>query len=564
MRDYAYELAGLLSKHLPLEPDQIQEQLGTPPDPALGDLALPCFRMAKELRRSPADIASDLAGKLRDGTLPAWVSLVRADGPFVNITIDPVLRATEVIGAVRAQGDAYGGGSDGAGKTMVIDYSSPNIAKPFGIGHLRSTVIGAAIYRLHKALGWNCVGVNHLGDWGTQFGKLITAFLRWGEGKPEELSIHDLYRLYVQFHKEAEENPGLEEEGRSWHKRMEDGDAEALALWQAFRDASLKEFQRIYGQLAVHFDSWSGESFYQDKVGAAVQMAIDKDIAKWDDGALIVDLRDDNLGVALLQKSDGATLYATRDVAAAVYRANTYRFDRLLYVVGSPQAQHFAQLFRILELLDLPWARSCEHVAFGQILGMSTRKGTVIFLEDVLDEAARKAEQVIAERNPDLEDRERTARLVGVGAIVFADLARRRIRDYEFDWDEILNFDGETGPYVQYTHARLCSILRKAERDLPAGFDAAELTTAEEQACVRTLEKYPEVLRRATAECEPSYVTSYVVELATVGNAFYQKHRVIDDAEPARTDARLVLVDALRQTLRNGLEILGIHALERM
>lgn len=564
MRDYAHELARLLSTHLPLAEDQIVAMLETPPDPALGDLGLPCFRLAKELRRSPADIASDAARRLREGDLPEWVSLVRADGPFVNVTIDPVLRATEVIGAVRAEGDAYGGGSDGAGKTLVIDYSSPNIAKPFGIGHLRSTVIGAAIYRLHRALGWNCVGVNHLGDWGTQFGKLITAFLRWGEGDPKDLSIHDLYRLYVQFHKEAEEDPGLEEEGRAWHKRMEDGDAEALALWQSFRDASLKEFERIYQQLVVHFDSWAGESFYQDKVERAVAMAVDKGIAKWDDGALIVDMREDNLGVALLQKSDGATLYATRDVAAAVYRAETYHFDRLLYVVGSPQAQHFAQLFRLLEMLGLPWADRCEHVAFGQILGMSTRKGTVIFLDDVLEEAARKAEQVIAERNPDLEDREETARLVGVGAIVFADLARRRIRDYEFDWDEILNFDGETGPYVQYTHARLCSILRRAERPIPETYSAAELTTPEEQACVRVLERFPDVMRRATVECEPSFVTTYVVELATVGNAFYQKHRVIDDEAPGRTGARLVLVDALRQALRNGIGILGIHPLERM
>jgi arginyl-tRNA synthetase len=564
MRDFAGELASLLTKHLALDESQARELLSTPPDPALGDIALPCFRLAKELKRAPVEIANDLAGKLRGEACPEWLVIVRADGPFVNFTIDPATRAAGVIATVREGGDAFGGGQDGAGKTVVIDYSSPNIAKPFGIGHLRSTVIGAATYRLHKALGWNCVGINHLGDWGTQFGKLITAFLRWGEGDPKDLSIEDLYRLYVQFHREAEDNPELEDEGRAWHKRLEDSDPEARALWQSFRDASLAEFQRIYQQLSVHFDSWSGESFYQDKVDDAVKLPVEKGIAKWDDGALIVDLRDDNLGVALLQKSDGATLYATRDLAAALYRAESYHFDRLLYVVGSEQSQYFQQLFRVFELLGLPWARRCEHVAFGRILGMSTRKGTVIFLNDVLDEAAKKAEQVIAERNPELENREETARLVGVGAIVFADLARRRIRDYEFDWDEILNFDGETGPYAQYTHARLCSILRKADRPVPETFDAAELATQEEQACVRVLERYPAVVRRAAEECEPSYVTTYIIELATVANSFYQKHHVNDDAAPARTDARLALVEAVRQTLANGLRILGIHPLERM
>ncbi len=357
MADYIQEIAALVAPHLPVTEAEAAELIAVPPDPELGDYAIPCHKFAKELKKAPVAIASELVANVTAEPLPERILSVQAAGPFVNITLDPVRRARTVLHAAREAGAAYGGGDEGVGKTLVMDYSHPNIAKPFGIGHLRSTVIGAAIYRLHRALGWKTVGVNHLGDWGTQFGKLITAYKKWGQGEPREQTIEQLYDMYVRFHKAAEDDPALDDEGRAWHKRMEDGDPEALALWEGFREASLTEFKRIYARLKVDFDSWNGESFYRDKVAPALQLAIDKGVAKEDDGAWIVDLKEDQLGVWLLRKSDGATLYATRDLAAAIYRAETYRFDRLLYVVGATTTSDsmsnlFWTVLRDPEMLD--------------------------------------------------------------------------------------------------------------------------------------------------------------------------------------------------------------------
>lgn len=564
MPGYVDEVADLITPHVPLERSEVLELMGVPPDPRLGDYAFPCFRLARAMGSEPAAIAARIRDGIRAGGLPASVAEVVAAGPFLNFVIDQATRARDVLTAVREAGDAYGGGTEGQGKTVVIDYSHPNIAKPCGVQHLRSTVIGAALYRIYGALGWRCVGVNHLGDWGTQFGKTITAYKKWGQGAPEEQSAEDLYELYVRFHRAAEADPELETEAREWHRRMEEGDEEALAMWSAFREASLNDFRRIYRTLEVDFDSWAGESFYVDRLPATVRLAVERGVAKEDDGALIVDMSEYGLGVWLLQKSDGTTLYSTRDLAAAIYRAEEYNFDLLLYVVGAPQAQHFSQLFKALELLGFGWADRCVHVSFGQILGMSTRRGTLVFLEEVLEQAIRRAAQIIAERNPELEDAEEAAKRVGVGAIVYADLSRRRGRDYTFDWDEVLNFDGETGPYLQYTHARLCSILRKFERPVPDEYDPGLLAMPEETACIKALESFPAAVRRAAAEYEPHLVASHLIGLATAANAFYQKHRVIDDSEPALTSARIVLVDALRQVLRNGLLLLGIYPLERM
>jgi len=564
MSTYIDELVPAIAPHVEMDAAEVRELIATPPDPELGDFAFPCFKLAKALHRPPAAIAEDLAARIVEAGLPARFDRVEAVGPFVNFGVDAARRAQSVLDAVRSEGERYGSGTDGVGKTVVMDYSHPNIAKPFGIGHLRSTVIGGALYRIHKFLGWNAVGVNHLGDWGTQFGKLITAFRRWGHGNPAEQSIEQLYDLYVRFHREVEDDPGLEEEGRAWHRSMEDGDEEALALWRGFRQASLTEFKRIYEILEVDFDSWAGESFYIDRLDDAVRLAIDKGVATEDDGAIIVDFHDDQLGVWLLRKSDGATLYSTRDLAAAIYRAEAYHFDKLLYVVGAPQARHFAQLFETLRLMGYEWWDRCVHVSFGQILGMSTRKGTLVFLDEVVTQAVERVARIIEERNPELDDKEDIARKVGIGAIVFADLSRRRIRDYQFDWEEILSFDGETGPYVQYTHARLCSILRKYDRPVPPAYDPGLYPTPEEAACVRGLEAFPEAVRQAADEHEPYFIAHYLIELATVANAFYQKHRVIDPADERLESARIVLVDALRQVLGNGLRLLGVHGPERM
>ncbi|MBD3174406.1 MAG: arginine--tRNA ligase [Armatimonadia bacterium] len=562
MPNYRQILVPAIARHLPLDEAQVAELIETPPNPEMGDLAFPCFRLSKQLDKSSPAIAKELAEGIREEGLPEGFSSVEAVGPFVNFTVDVVQRAAEVVDAVREQSDDYGGGTEGEGKTVVIDYSSPNIAKPFGIGHLRSTVIGGALYRIHEFLGWNAVGINHLGDWGTQFGKLITAFRKWGEGAPEDQSIDDLYKLYVKFHTDTPAE--LEEEARRWHKRMEEGDEEALKLWRGFRQASLEEFKRIYDMLGVKFDSWAGESFYLDKLDNAVEEAVKAGVTKEDDGALIIDFENDALGVWLLRKSDGATLYSTRDLAAALYRWNEYHFDKLLYVVGAPQARHLAQLFETLRRMGRDWWDRCEHVSFGHIHGMSSREGTLVFLEDVLNKATDLVSQIMAERNPDLENQDEVSRQVGVGAIVFADLSRRRIRDYNFSWEEILNFDGETGPYVQYTHARLCSILRKWGKDIPGSYRPELLQTPEEAACVRVLERFPDVVRQAADEAEPHLIAHYLIELATVANSFYQKHRVMDAGDDDLVAARIVLVDALRQVLANGLGLLGVAAPERM
>jgi arginyl-tRNA synthetase len=562
MPNYRQILVPAIARHLPLDEAQVAELIETPPNPEMGDLAFPCFRLSKQLDKSSPAIAKELAEGIREEGLPEGFSSVEAVGPFVNFTVDVVQRAAEVVDAVHEQSDDYGGGTEGEGKTVVIDYSSPNIAKPFGIGHLRSTVIGGALYRIHEFLGWNAVGINHLGDWGTQFGKLITAFRKWGEGAPEDQSIDDLYKLYVKFHTDTPAE--LEDEARQWHKRMEEGDEEALELWRGFRQASLEEFKRIYDLLGVKFDSWAGESFYLDKLDDAVEQAVEAGVTKEDDGALIIDFENDALGVWLLRKSDGATLYSTRDLAAALYRWHEYHFDKLLYVVGAPQARHLAQLFETLRRMGRDWWDRCEHVSFGHIHGMSSREGTLVFLEDVLNKATDLVSQIMADRNPDLENRDEVSRQVGVGAIVFADLSRRRIRDYNFSWEEILNFDGETGPYVQYTHARLCSILRKWGKDIPGSYRPELLQTPEEAACVRVLERFPDVVRQAADEAEPHLIAHYLIELATVANSFYQKHRVMDAGDDDLVAARIVLVDALRQVLANGLGLLGVAAPERM
>lgn len=562
MFNYRQALVPAIARRLPLDEAKIAELIETPPNPDMGDFAFPCFQLSREIGEPPPTIAKELEEGIRADGLPEGFASVEAVGPFVNFTVDPAHRAAEVLGEVRAEREAFGTSTEGSGKTVIIDYSSPNIAKPFGIGHLRSTVIGAALYRIYRALGWKAVGVNHLGDWGTQFGKLITAFLMWGEGRPEDQTIEDLYKLYVRFHTDA--SPELEEEARRWHKRMEDGDEEALALWRGFRDASLAEFRRIYAILGVEFDSWAGESFYLDKLDDAIARAVEAGVTKEDAGALVVDFEDDALGVWLLRKSDGATLYSTRDLAAALYRWDTYHFDKLLYVVGAPQARHLAQLFETLRRMGLEWWDRCHHVSFGHIHGMSTRQGNLVLLEEVLNRATELVSQIMAERNPELEDRDEVSRQVGVGAIIFADLSRRRVRDYTFCWDEVLNFDGETGPYVQYTHARLCSILRKWDKPVPEAYDPSLLATSEEAACIRALERYPEVVRQAADEFEPHLVASYLIGLATAANAFYQKHRVIDAGDEALVASRVVMVDALRQVLANGLALLGVAAPERM
>ncbi len=563
MQQFKEEIGRLLSVHAGLDEAQVFADLEVPPSPELGDFAFPCFKLAKSFRMAPPRIAADLAQKIPPGS---FFERVEAKGPYLNFFCNRGLLAALAIRAVLTEKENYGRRESGRGRTVVIDYSSPNIAKPFGIGHLRSTIIGQALYRIFSALGYHCVGINHLGDWGTQFGKMIAAYLRWGEEASLSADpIRHLYDLYVRFHSEAETDQALEDEGRAWFKKLEDGDETARSLWQRFRDLSLLDFRRVYKMLGVEFDAYQGESFYNEMLDDTIRLIEEAGLARLSEGALIVDLEDEGLPPCLLRKQDGATLYATRDLCAAIWRQHTYRFDLALYVVGADQALHFRQLFAVLKKLGYSWAENCHHVPFGLIRfrdgKMSTRQGKLVFLEDVLNRAVELAGAIISEKNPGLSDKETVARQVGTGAIIFGDLYNDRVKDIEFDWDKVLDFSGETAPYIQYSHARICSILRKAGKF--DGGDPSLLLLEEEQAVARTLTRFPEAIERAAETYRPSVVARYLVDLAREFNRFYHQCPVLQAQEDVKK-ARLLLIDAVRQVLVNGLCLLGIAAPEEM
>lgn len=557
-----------------IDSEGILSLIEVPIDRKMGDLALPCFRLAGRLKRAPNVIANEISEHLRMQLLPG-IKSVEAVGGYLNIRFDPAYRAKSLLQAILDQGERYGAGVEGQGKTVVLDFSSPNIAKPFSVGHLRSTVIGQAVANLLSFQGYQCVRVNHLGDWGTQFGKLIVAFKMWGsevdlEG---ESPIKALLDLYVRFHKMAESDSSLEDMAREWFKRLEDGDEEAVRIWTHFRELSLKEFQRMYERLGVSFDSFDGEAFYNDKMQRVIDRLQEKGLLEESRGAKIVNLEPYGLTPILIQRSDDASLYATRDLAAAYYRYETYHFHKNLYFVATQQNEHFRQLIKTLELLGEPWAKDCVHVAFGLISfaegTMSTRKGKVIFLEDVLDQAVERVDRIIAEKNPGLAQREKVAEQVGIGAIRFYDLSRRRIKDWVFDWERILNFDGETGPYVMYSYARLMSILRKgAERGLVPYEDSGEcdfssLDNEEANDLLCTMESFKGSLVRAAEQYEPSILTQVLVDIADRSNRFYNAHHVlVEDECVART--RLLLIACVAVLLRTGLGLLGLAAPEEM
>ncbi|MCW3489004.1 arginine--tRNA ligase [Dethiobacter alkaliphilus] len=564
MEMFRKEIVRLLSEQLPLDKQQIANDLETPPTPDMGDFAFPCFKLAKELRNAPPKIAAELAEKLPASEL---LDRVEARGPYINFFCDRKMLAQLTLDEVQTEREKFGQRNSGSGQTVVIDFSAPNIAKPFGVGHLRSTVIGNSLYRIHEALGYKSVGINHLGDWGTQFGKLIVAYLKWGEDtRLEEDPITYLYELYVRFHREAEEKPALDEEARAWFKKLEDGDEQARQLWQRFRDLSLAEFKRIYNILGVHFDSYQGESYYNEMLDDTVRQVEAKDLTEVSEGALIVNLEDSNMPPCLLRKQDGATLYATRDLCAAIYRHQMHDFSKMLYVVGADQALHFQQVFAVLKKLGYEWADNCTHVPFGLIRfkegKMSTRQGTLIFLEDVLNRATELAHQIIQEKNPQLENKDEVAKKVGIGAVIFGDLSNDRVKNIEFDWDKVLDFSGETAPYIQYSHARICSILRKAAT-WPAPFDATLLVSDEEQLVLGTIARFSDAIARAADTLKPSVLARYLLDLAAAFNRFYHQCPVLNAEDDIR-NARLALIDAVRQVLVNGLYLLGIEAPEEM
>ena len=544
--------------------EELRGLLAVPPDPALGDYAFPCFRLAKPLRMAPPKIAEAICA--------AWtradVASVQPVNGYLNFFLNRVNFAAETMAALQAAGDRYGASDLGAGKTVCLDYSSINIAKRFHIGHLSTTMIGHSLKRIFDYLGYTTVGINHLGDWGTQFGKMVCAYKKWGDREDvEKRGIDAMTDLYVRFHKEAEENPALEEEGRAWFKKIEDGDPEAMEVFTWFKEVTLRDAAKVYDRLGVEFDSYAGESFYNDKMEPVIQELRDKGLLVQSEGAWVVDLSEDNMPPCLILKSDGATIYATRDLAAACYRQNTYHFDKCLYVVAYQQDLHFRQVFRVLEKMGYPWAKDCVHVSFGMISfegeALSTRRGNVVYLEDLLNQAVSKAREIIEEKSPNLENKDEVARQVGIGAVVYTDLSNNRIKDIDFRWDRALNFDGESGPYVQYTHARCCSLMRKAGDVAGATPDWSALTDDEAQSLLRLLSRFPDVIREAADKYEPSMITRAVTDIAQAFNKYYYEHRILD-GEPSQAAARVALADAARRVIRTGLWLIGMDAPERM
>ena len=474
------DIAERIAAKVGVDKARLSDLLETSPSEEMGDFALPCFYLSKILKKSPAIIATDLAAKIGSDDL---IDRAEAQGPYLNFFLQHEKVISDILLQISSEKENYGKDNTGVGKTIVIDYSSPNIAKPFGIGHLRSTVIGAALKRIFQHQGYKVIGINHLGDWGTQFGKVILAYKLWGdESKLQENPIEHLYDLYVRIHQEEEKDPALEERTRQEFKKLESGDPENLALWKRFSELSRQEFDKIYGVLGISFESVAGESFYNDKIAKTEKLLTKSGLLSQSQEATIVDLEKYNLQPMLVKKRDETTLYATRDLAAAIYRKETYKFDQMLYVVGVAQTLHFKQLFKVLELLGFDWVNNCHHITFGWVkIGeemMSTRKGNIIFLEDVIAKAVELAEKIIREGSPDLPDPKGTARDVGVGAVVFTDLAYRRDTDISFDWDRMLDFSGNSGPYLQYSHARISSILRKYGKPVPSDFSPLRIDIA--------------------------------------------------------------------------------------
>ena len=556
-------IAGELAKVIDsLDQDAILNLLEQPKSSELGDIAFPAFSLAKTERKAPQIIAADIAEKIDT----AHFDKVVATGPYVNFFLSKAEISGQVIKEVIKDGADYGQQNEGNNQNITIDLSSPNIAKPFSVGHLRSTVIGDALSNIFRKIGYNTIKINHLGDWGKQFGLLMVAYKKWGSQEAVEANpIDELLKLYVRINAEIENDPSLDEEGRLWFKKLEDGDPEATELWQWFRDESLTEFNRIYELLGVEFDSLNGEAFYNDKMGEGIQIIEDKGLLQESKGASIVDLEDFNLPPAMIKKSDGATLYITRDIATAIYRARTYNFVKNVYVVGQEQANHFRQLKAVLKKMGFDWSDDMIHVDFGLVTKnrqkLSTRKGNIILLEPTLLEAISRAKSQIEAKNPDLEDKEAVARAVGVGAVKFYDLKTDRRNGYDFDLEAMVSFEGETGPYIQYAYARIQSILRKANFQ-PDAEATYSLNDPESWEIIKLLQDFGRVVKRAADNYEPSLIAKYAISLAQAFNKYYAHTRILDES-PER-DSRLALSYSTAVVLKEALRLLGVEAPEKM
>ncbi|EGP4801651.1 arginine--tRNA ligase [Enterococcus faecium] len=542
--------------------EQVEQLLENPKSAEHGDVAFPAFSLAKVYRKAPQQIAADLAEKIDSANFEK----IEVVGPYLNFFMNKELISKKVLQTVVKEKEHYGDSNIGNQGTVPIDMSSPNIAKPISMGHLRSTVIGNSIGFIMEKIGYQPIRINHLGDWGTQFGKLIVAYKKWGSEEAVKAEpINELLRLYVQFHEVAETETELNEEARAWFKRLEEGDEEAIQLWQWFRDESMKEFNKIYDLLEVQFDSLNGEAFYNDKMDEIVELLEEKHLLNEDKGAEIVDLSAYDLNPALIKKSDGATLYITRDLAAALYRKRTYDFKQSLYVVGNEQSYHFKQLKAVLKEMGFDWSDDMHHIPFGLITQggkkLSTRKGKIVLLEEVLNEAIQSAKEQISEKNPDLENKDVVAKQVGVGAVIFHDLKNDRLNTFDFNLEEVVRFEGETGPYVQYTHARAVSLLEKA------GFVPSEtadyaLNDDISWEVVKLVQKYPETVLSAGEKYEPSVIAKHAIKLAQAFNKYYAHTKILADDE--QKEARLALVYAVTVLLKEDLRLLGLHAPDKM
>ncbi|HLS53984.1 MAG TPA: arginine--tRNA ligase [Tissierellaceae bacterium] len=566
MIDFKEKVIELISNEVDfLDRDEISNTIEIPPSPEMGNYAFPVFRLSKVYRKAPNLIAEELVTKFGDNQ---YFEKIENVGPYINFFIDKSKLIETVLNEIMDKGEKYGSSKMGEGKNVLIDFSSPNIAKPFHMGHIRTTVIGNALYKIYNFLGFNTVAINHLGDYGTQFGMLISAYKKWGDRQViEQDPINELLKLYVKYNEAAEEDEKLRDEARYWFKELENKNEEAVELWQWIRDISLKEFNRVYDMFKIKFDSYAGESFYADKTDEVVDKLKEKGLLTESEGAYLVDLEEYDMPPALIMKSDGSTLYTTRDIAAAIYRKEKYDFYKNIYVVASQQNLHFRQLIKVLELMGYDWAKDCVHIPFGMVSledgPLSTRRGRVVFLEDVLNKAVENTLEIINERNPDLENKEEVAKQVGIGAVVFQELFNQRIKDYVFSWDRTLSFEGETGPYVQYTHARANSLLERGKFNLDDTVDLSLLESEDEVNVIRLLYDFPRVVVDAMEKNEPYFITRHIVEIAKAFNKFYTNSQIIVEDEEIKR-ARLMLTYCTKTVIKVGLGLLGIESPNKM
>ena len=545
--------------------EDISATIEIPPKPEMGDFAFPCFRLAKTMHKATNMIAADIKEAIGDVD---YLDRIEVKGAYLNFFVKTEVFVKSMIEA--ANSENFGGSDIGEGKNICLDYSSPNVAKNFHVGHLRTTIIGNSLYKIFSKLGYNAIRINHLGDWGTQFGKLIVAYKAWGSKEAvEKDGISELMKLYVKFHEEADKNPELVDEARAWFAKMEQGDEEALSIWQWFKDISLVEYKRTYDLLGVDFDYYLGESFYRDKCQEVVDKVTEAGLLKESEGAMIVDLSEYDMAPCIITKKDGSSIYATRDLAAIFYRKKTYNFCKCLYVTGQEQKLHFAQVFKVVELLGNEWAKDqLVHIPYGLVslegAKLSTRSGNIIYAEDILHDAIEKSLEIITEKSPNLENKEEVAKMVGVGSVLFNDLYNQRIKDVSFSWDKVLNFDGETGPYVQYTHARCSSVVRLAENFDPSKeVDFSVITEPDAIFLLKEINRFPKVVLDAADKYEPSIVARFAVDVAQAFNKFYNSTRINVPEENVK-NARVMLTYLTKKTLSDALELLGIQAPEAM